>query len=131
MLLVYSTYLVNLNNSTNVLWLFGTKGTLRDKNWYTKAKKFKIDDIHSERRFLYILGDPGSLCGGRSENIIKVVLASSDIRGVEWPSSVFLCLGQKSKIRLNFISNEYKKICFWNLLVFNGLDNRYQLFFDQ
>ena len=98
-----SQYLVNLNNSTNLSWLFGTKGIPRDpygyiqaRLWacgcgdvstssfgrhlnpistrggqimltiytnlwkpkvrlYIKIKKIKIDDIHSERGFLYIL----------------------------------------------------------------------------
>ena len=53
---------MNLNNSTNVSWLFGTKGTPRDTYGYIKTKKFKIDNIHCVRGFLYILGDPGPWC---------------------------------------------------------------------
>jgi hypothetical protein len=32
---------------------------LRDPYGYIKTKKFKIDNIHCERVFLYIFGDPG------------------------------------------------------------------------
>ena len=41
---------MNLNNSTNVSWLFWTKGTPRAT---LKTKEFKIDNIHCERGFLY------------------------------------------------------------------------------
>ena len=44
--------------------IFGTKGTPRDPYGYIKTKKFKIDNIHCERGFLYVLGDPGPQCAG-------------------------------------------------------------------
>ena len=58
--LFLSTYLVNLNDSTNVSWLLGPRwfqgthtDTLKLKN--SKSITFTL----RERRFLYIFGDPG------------------------------------------------------------------------
>jgi hypothetical protein len=36
--------------------------TPRDPYGYIKTKKIKTDNIHCERRFLYILGEPGPWC---------------------------------------------------------------------
>ena len=43
------------NPTYTFIWIRRLFGTLE----YIKTKKFKIDDIHCERGFLYILSDPG------------------------------------------------------------------------
>ena len=108
---------MNLNNSTNVLWLFGTKGTPRDPYGYIKTKKFKIENIHHEKRFLYILGNPGLQCGSRFKSSFYVLTKISflpdvyqinflDFFGTKINSShnaiVVKLLRNTSKLRANF-----------------------------
>ena len=42
----------------------GPRGLQRTHMDTLKPKIFKIDNIHCERGFLYILGDPGPQCAG-------------------------------------------------------------------
>ena len=51
-------HLVSLHMSCDYEWFYQFIMTFWDQG-DIKTKKFKIGNIHCERRFLYILGDPG------------------------------------------------------------------------
>ena len=61
----------------------GAKG----QNGYIKTKKIKIDDIHCERGFLYILSDPGPQCAcphSLGEHVTKSTYVLTRIRASKY-----------------------------------------------
>ena len=73
--------------------------SFRDQRDFKGIKKFKIDDIHCERGFLYILSDPGPQCAcahSLGEYVTKYTYVLTRIRVSKYQ---YICSKYSTRIR--------------------------------